>query len=238
MVLGVNGMGSVSSLYGKKDTSRKHLNKNEFGSNAKKSYSVFLNRAFSKDVVNYAHNIYRNVIALKDSSRELKEFVEEYKTVEDRIDSLDDKKKEKIVDIFQQKVQKFVDDYDKAFEFADNQKENSKVLKEFSNALHEIGGNQEEILEKLEVNESEEGILDVGIEIKDFEQKQGVKDKLENAKQVVEGLSSAIENILTKPMAEHMNFRSLNYYYNYKLDTYKANSFTLIEAGLIVDLTL
>lgn len=237
MISSIMGMGS--NVYSGNNVSRKYFG-NNVNNNSKKSYSVFLNKAYSKDIVSYANNLYKNVIALKDSSKDLKEFVDEYETVEDNIDTLDDVRKEKIIDILQQKVQKFVDDYDRAYEFADKQKMNSGVLKEFFNELCDIGGEHEQILQKLEIAEREDGTLDVGVEVKDFENKKNVGEKLENIKSVVSNLNNSVRNLLINPMSEHMNFRSLNYYYNYKLDLYQyqSSSFRLIESGMILDLAL
>ncbi len=237
MISSIMGMGP--NVYSGNNVSRKYFG-NNVNNNSKKSYSVFLNKAYSKDVVLYANSLYKNVITLKDSSKDLKEFVDEYETVEDNIDTLDDGRKEKIIDMFQQKVQKFVDDYDRAYEFADKQKMNSGVLKEFFGKLCEIGGEHAQMIQRLELSEGEEGLVDVGIEVKDFKQKEVIKEKFENVRAVVSNLSSSVQSLLQKPMAEHMNFKSLNYYYNYKLDLYQyqSRSFRLIESGMILDLAL
>lgn len=41
--------------------------------------------------------------------------------------------------------------------------------------------------------------------------------------------------MLTRPLSDHMNFKSLNYYYNYKLGTMVSDTFKIIEAGLIIN---
>ena len=41
--------------------------------------------------------------------------------------------------------------------------------------------------------------------------------------------------VLMNPMIDHMNFKELNYYYNYKLGTVVADTFKAIEAGMIIN---
>jgi len=41
--------------------------------------------------------------------------------------------------------------------------------------------------------------------------------------------------LLTAPLTEHINFRNLSYYYNYKLGTVIADTFKLIDSGIIIN---
>jgi len=42
-------------------------------------------------------------------------------------------------------------------------------------------------------------------------------------------------DFLQLPLSEHMNFRNLKYYYNYKTGSISKDSFTIIESGMIVN---
>ena len=42
-------------------------------------------------------------------------------------------------------------------------------------------------------------------------------------------------DMLNVPLTEHMDFKGLNYYYNYRMGTLVADTFKIIESGLIID---
>lgn len=238
MVSSINGTTVPLSIFTSRKTSRKPSDKfflrNE---NEEAIYNIFLNKSFSKDIVDYAHTLYTTIVDLKDSSKELEYFVDEYKTVEDKIETLDDSRKEKVNNMFQEKMEQFIDDYDTAFEFANNQ-QHSKLLLDFSSELFEITGEYGTTLEEVGISESEQGKLYIDLLDSDITDKNKAVNKLEGIKSFVNEVYNSTQNILSRPMSEHMNFKNLNYYYNYGLDRYQSNTFRLIEAGMIVDIAL
>lgn len=238
MVVAINDMNIRSPIFQKRKISKKSLEKlNSKTEDGVSAYAIVLNKSFSENVVEYAHTLSTTILDLKDSSKELDYFLDEYKTVEDKIEILDNKKKEQVNDIFEEKVKRFVYDYDNAFNFANGQS-HSKALLDFSSELYEITEEYEEILARLGINESNSDGLTINFDLNNTTDKQGIRDKLEGIKSFVSEIYNSTQNILNTPMSEHMNFKGLKYYYNYKLDKYQSNTFELIESGMIVDVAL
>ena len=67
------------------------------------------------------------------------------------------------------------------------------------------------------------------------------KNISENIKELREFCKSIYNDtceIMTVPMEEHMNFKNLNYYYNYIFSNEKPNTVKIIETGMLVDIIL
>lgn len=228
MVASINGM-SISPIALSSRKESKYANRNN---DKLQYYTICLNKAFSQNVVDYAHTVYSTITNLKDTSKQLLDFIDEYKTVEDKIETLEDSKKEQVGEIFNKKAQAFVNSYDAAYHFSSNQK-HSKGLLDFSYELLDITAQHQDATQKLEVDKNSNafGVRNM-TDVKDTMQ------TLENIKSFVDEIYLSTQNIMSKPMAEHMNFNGSRYYYNYKLDVYYSNTFELIESGMIVDVAL
>jgi hypothetical protein len=233
MVASINGMNispiTIASRKGSKVT-YKDANKSAY-------YTISLNKAFSKNVVDYAHTLYSTILNLKDSSKQLSSFVDEYKMVEDKLETLDTDKKQQVNDIFKKKAEEFVNSYDAAYHFASNQK-HSKALLDFSSELSNITDGYAQILRTIGIIELDQGKPNLEFNVADISNNTDTIGKLEGIKALVEDIYHSTQNILSKPMAEHMNFKGLKYYYNYELGRYYSNTFELIESGMIVDVAL
>jgi len=228
MVTNINGMNiSPIALTSRKES--KQANKNNDKS---QYYAICLNKTFSQNVVEYAHTVYSTILNLKDTSKQLLDFIEEYKTVEDKIETLDASKKEQVADIFNKKAQSFVNSYDAAYYFAKDQS-HSKVLLDFSSELSYIAAQHQDITKKLEASS-----IDNPFEVTNITVAKDTVEKLENIKSFVDEIYGSTQKLMGKPMAAHMNFSGLGYYYNYKLSVYYSNTFELIESGMIVDVAL
>ncbi len=46
-------------------------------------------------------------------------------------------------------------------------------------------------------------------------------------------MDEKLKEFLKTPLSEHMNFRNLGYYYNYKYGSIRENTFSLIESGML-----
>lgn len=238
MVVAINDMNTCSPIFQNSKISKKSLEKlNSKTEDGISAYTIMLNKSFSENVVEYAHTLYTTILDLKDSSKELGYFLDEYKTVEDKIETLDNNKKEQVNHMFEEKVKKFVYDYDNAFNFANNQS-HSPALLNFSSELYEITDEYEQILTRLGIDESDSNELIINFDLNNTTDKRSIRDKLEGIKSFVSEIYNSTQNILSAPMSEHMNFKALKYYYNYKLDRYQSNTFELIEVGMIVDVAL
>lgn len=235
MVLGINE-NITSSIFSSRKISRKSvekiLSKKEDGSSV---YAILLNKTFSTAIVDYAQNLSSSVLDLKDSSKELSYFIDEYKTVEDKINLLSREKKQKVNEMFEDKVNEFTENYNTAIEFAYSQK-HSKSLLDFSNELLELRDEYKNAFYDV-------GIYDTDSTIKNFDitnvqNMDSIVEKLNCIKSFVDEIYYSTQSMLNRPMSDHMNFRGLSYYYNYKLDRYESNTFELIESGMIIDVAL
>lgn len=237
MVIDVNNHIS-SPIYSSRKISKKSIEKiNQKKENGGYAYAILLNKAYSNRVVNYAHTLYTSILDLKDSAKDLDYFIDEYKTVEEKISTLDDEKKKKVNEMFENKISKFTDDYNYAIEFANTQI-HSKTLKDFSSELSDVLAEHKQVLDSLEITGDSENKIIKNFDLTDTLDKLSIDEKLNSIKSLVEDIYDSTQYILSKPMSDHMNFKGLSYYYNYKLDKYEANTFELIEAGMIIDVVL
>lgn len=232
----INSIDTVSSLFSNRKISKKSLEKlHSKKEDGEPVYSILLNKSFSTNVVNYAHSLYSTVLNLKDSSKELGYFIDEYKTVEDKIDTLDESKKQTINEMFEERVNNFVDNYKSALNFTNKQKHSLPLLT-FSSELSGIENEYSKVFESLGIKNSD-NLVDI-FDLSHLTESTNLNEKLEAIKSLANDIYSSTQNLLIKPMAEHMNFKDLNYYYNYKFDRYESNTFELIESGMIIDVVL
>lgn len=237
MVIDVNSHIS-SPIYSSRKISKKSVEKiNQKKENGGYAYAILLNKSYSNKVVNYAHTLYTSILDLKDSAKDLDYFIDEYKTVEEKISTLNDEKKKKVNEIFENKISKFTDDYNYAVEFANTQM-HSQTLKNFSLELSDILIGHKEVLDSLNITGDFKNKIIKNFDLTDTTSKFSIDEKLNSIKNLVEDIYDSTQYILSKPMSDHMNFKGLSYYYNYKLDKYEANTFELIEAGMIIDVIL
>ncbi len=230
MVTSISSSVFMNSNFSKKVYDRRNEKHNN---NIPLNYNFCLNKSFSKNIVDYAHNLCSTVLNLKNSSKELSYFVDEYKIVEDKIENLDEEKKQKVNSMFKEKMKNFIDTYDLAVDFA-NKQNHSQSLLNFSSELFEITDSYENVLKNLNYDSERMKNFD----LTNIHDKKSINEKLDGIKLFANEIYNSTTDVLSKPMSEHMNFRDLHYYYNYKLDKYQSDTFALIEVGMIVDVTL
>lgn len=227
-----------SSVYSSRKISKKSIEKlNLKKENGNYVYAILLNKTYSNKIVDYAHTLYTSILDLKDSAKDLDYFVDEYKIVEDKIETLDEERKRKVNEMFEDKVSKFIDDYNNAVRFADTQI-HSQSLKDFSSELSDVLNEHKQVLDSLDISGDNENQIIKNFDLTNVSDKLSIDEKLNCLQNLIEDIYDSTQYILSKPMSEHMNFKGLSYYYNYKLDKYEANTFELIEAGMIVDIIL
>jgi len=227
-----------STIHSNRKISRKSLEKlNSKKENGAYAYAILLNKTYSDRIVDYAHTLYTSILDLKDSAKDLDYFVDEYKTVEDKINTLNDERKRKVNEMFEDKVNRFINDYNNAVEFADTQI-HSQSLKDFSSELSDVLDQHKQVLDSLNITGDNEEQIIKSFDLTNVSEKLSIDEKLNCLQDLITDIYDSTQYILSKPMSEHMNFRGLSYYYNYKLDRYEANTFELIESGMIVDIIL
>lgn len=237
MVSNVNRIDTLEMIFPKRKVSKKSVEKlNLKKDDGEPAYSILLNKTFSVNIVNYAYDLYTNIIDLKDSSKELEYFINDYKTVEDKIANADDEKKQRVNQMFEDRIDDFIQNYNSALQFSKKQKHSQSLLT-FSYELDDIQHEYSPVLKSMDISGDQSLVKPFDLtNIKN--NKQDITEKLEAIKSLANEIYTCTQNILDKPMSEHMNFRDLNYYYNYKFDRYESNTFVLIETGMIINLAL
>lgn len=201
---------------------------NEKVSNPANRETFVLNNSLKKEVVQYASGLSGTVNYLRETSRDVLQDIFNYQRSSAEQGSENSKKE------LSDDLQDFVDAYNRNLNFSVKD-DNSKQLKFFVNDL------------AYDISISATALSTYGIKIGDDDRMTFDADyynKLNNkniseANKVNQALFKNIYDstgeFLTMPLAEHLRFKNLGYYYNYKLGTMEKDSFKLIQSGMIVD---
>lgn len=194
---------------------------------------VALNKSLNKDVVNYAKNIYRNTTELKYASKKLSSDVKNYSKYKD-YEEFDQEIFEKN---FENDLTRFAGAYNKSVKFLRGQ-QHSAYLDESAGKLEDAVYRSGKILSVMGVRKNEDGELSVDGEQNMFWNGKNMPAKTEAANKLFSKVNDRTTEILNYPMSKHMNFKSLNYYYNYEVDDVQVDSFQIIKTGLLVNIAL
>ena len=209
-----------------KAENKRGLNKSENSEeqkNIENDFSFFLNKTFKSEIINYAETI-----SLKNS---VKNIIN--KTANFQFNS--NSKKE----ILSKELSDFKEKFNSYQEFSKKNYRHSPLLSEFSDSLNFRVENHERTLEKFGITFDEEtSFLNFD---KEFFDKLPLKSISENLLDLY-AFSNEVYNdtceIMTIPMENHMNFKNLDYYYNYIFANEKHNTVKIIESGMLVDICL
>lgn len=206
--------------------------------NNKNEYSFFLNKSFKSEIINYAETISLDLNSIKNAA----------KNIINKTDSYFDTVKEYL----KTELKEFSKRYNSYTDFADKNHKHSPLLSTFSDSLEYRVESNYEILSKFgisyvendiirENNENgKDGYINLFFDENYFDSLSN-KEIRENINELREFCKSIYDDtceIMTVPMEEHMNFRNLNYYYNYIFSNEKPNTVKIIETGMLVDIVL
>ncbi len=202
-----------------------------------KDSSVYLNKSLKKDVVNYAKEIYKSVTDLKLNSKKILDDINYYKKAmefEQPIENF-----ESFAEGFEIDIKNYISAYNNSTSFLMTQS-HSQGLNSFANKLLHETHNYSGALNKAVIIRDERGLIPKeGENISDplWHSKNSYKilDKVEDYfASVYDDTSKALK----APMSNHMNFKNLNYYYNYKIAAIQVDTFKIINNGLLVNIAL
>lgn len=195
-----------------------------------RAQSFLLNKAMKADVVNYAHDVSKSVTGLKDSAR----FV--LRDMEDFNKNAKQRGYATAKQWIAEDMTEFVKSYNESTAFMDGQT-HSQNLREYSDDVKEYILFNKDRLAALGVGFTEDNkmVFDKGAFNK-LEQEE-TYSAIGESMQIFGDVYNRSTQQLSIPLSEHMNFKSLNYYYNYKLGAVVNDTFKIIESGMIVDRT-
>lgn len=202
-------------------------------SNGSQKFSFFLNRALKDEIINYAGSISNDLNSIKNASKAF--LMAEQSNIGIDSDSAAGSNGRQYYDnLFKELVSKC--NYYKSF--SQNASKNSPALNAYEQSLDCELDNYHEALENMGVEFLSDNQLGFNEEKSALLDGEQYEQGLYNLKPFFSDLYNKTCDIMSLPMLEHMNFKELDYYYNYTYDTKDRSSFKLIETGLLVDIIL
>ncbi len=190
-------------------------------------YSFFLNKAFKTEIVNYADTISSDLNSLKKIAKDL--VYNQYNNFN----------AENFNDTLKNKLNEFGKKYNQYKNFAEENSKQSPLLSTFLDNLEYRVETNMECLEKFNFSydtETKELFFDEeAFDSLDF---SIIANNYSDLQNFCSTIYDDTCEIMTVPMEEHMNFKNLNYYYNYIFSNEKHNTVKIIESGMLVDISL
>ncbi len=193
-----------------------------FGKNDK---VYLLNKAFRTDVLSYAKQLSESVNGLRESS---------FSLLRDMHKGVFDEETRSKKEILSDGLREFVDGYNKLIKFSGDQA-HSKNLKEFTKNISRQVFNNHMGLKKFGLEVKETGDITFNEEAYDELSEERLSILLYKSEGFLKKIHEGTKNMLKLPLSEHMRFKDLGYYYNYKYGKPTANTFKIIESGMLVD---
>ena len=187
--------------------------------------SVQLNKAVSSRVVDYARDLSASVVGLKDAA---KMFLYDMHLI-DRNGSI---AFENHLQWVEEDLENFIRSYN-SIQHINSNYGHSPELTHFAHYIRNFTEQSSHILSHLGVvTYHEHGLTYHGM---------AATTNKETAKQAVDtfkGAYNATRDFLIHPLAQHMEFKGLNYYYNYTIGGASETTFGLIGSGMLLDVAV
>jgi len=198
------------------------------GSNASRamtgSNTVLLNKAQNSHVLDYARNLSTNIVNLKEAA---KMYIFDMHLIDGGIASF-----ESHLQWIEEDLQSFIDSYNNIQNIT-SRYEHSPELTNFAHYMRSFARQDSQILSNLGVITFNESSLTYhGL---------GETPSRETARQAVDAFKiayGATREFLEHPLAHHMEFEGLNYYYNYTIGKTSESTFGLIGSGMLLDIAI
>lgn len=202
-----------------------------FKNNSYENKTVLLNTAYRGDIVEYAGNISKKVVAFKDASRLVVQDMENFEMNTRNAGSVRER------EVLSAHISQFTESYNTAVSFALSQEHSAKLRNFAAEQSYFVTQNQD-VLKILGVKIDKNGSLSCDeTKIKDMSISK-LRDAVNKTAPVFESLYENAKQLLTFPLSSHMNFKGLRYYYNYKLGTMQDDTFKIIKSGILVDIAV
>jgi len=187
--------------------------------------TVMLNKAQNNRVLEYARALSSSIVGLKDSA---KMFLYDMHLLE-RSNSITF---ESHLQWVEEDLQNFINSYNN-IQYISRNYSHSTELSHFSRYIRNFADQRSQILSHLGVITYDDSSLTY--------HGMGTMASKESAKAAVDtfkGAYNAARDFLVHPLAQHMEFRGLNYYYNYTIGSASNSTFELIGSGTLLDVAV
>lgn len=188
-----------------------------------------LNKSLKDEIVRYAHDLSYGATNLRASARQTTADMENFNRTIYR-EGFD-----RAQDWLAEDLSEFSDNYNAAAGFMQGQK-HSTGLRTFSYEMADNIYYNRDRLNQLGLYLSETGRLSFSRETFNSLSQDEVNIAIGENIGIFADLYRHSGELLTEPLAEHMNFKGLSYHYNYKMGAMVADDgFGIIETGLLID---
>ena len=195
------------------------------------SASFILNNALIKEVVDYIQNVSSGVNGVKDTARKSAQEMEDLNKNTEKWGF------EKAKEWINQDLTRFVEAYNHSVSFLGRQS-HSRELNYFSAALADSVEENQISLSSLGIALNESSGMsytpDYFTNLTLSDANRAIGENIHLFRRIYNEANSA----LSAPLTEHMKFKNLGFYYNYKYGTIQADSYKIIESGLLVDIAV
>lgn len=190
--------------------------------------NFLLNKALKDDVVSYVRSVSTSVVDSKVSSKSVVQRMDKFNyNIEKRGFS---KAKNSIGD----SLRDFVDSYNEAEGFLAKQGHSSELKNYAVQVSQDIGYNVDR-LGLLGISLSEDSQLSFDEEYFYGLKRNDIYSAIGETINIFQNICNYSDDVLKSPLIEHMKFKNLGYYYNYKLGSMETDTFKIIESGLLID---
>ena len=190
--------------------------------------SVLLNKTLKSDVVAYARNASASVTGLRGAAGRLSAAAERFGRSA-RENGLDETK-----NAFAKRAETFAEVFNTAKNFTQEQ-QHSEALRGYGRDAETLVSAYEQELNAIGFKKNENGALVFNRETTADMDAATIQWALGDAEPLFKELYALSNDMLTEPLASHMQFKGFGFYYNYKLGKVQDNTFQMIEAGMIAD---
>lgn len=190
--------------------------------------SFMLNKSLKSEVVRYANQLSHNINSLKNIARNLVQDAGEFQA-NVRYNGLGN-----AVDWLSDDVEEFVEAYNKTVEFSDKNMHSTSLMN-FTETLKGSIYGKGNTLSRYGLSIEDDGKLAFNKSVLVAAGEKRIARANDANVSLFQDIYDTTGEFLIMPMAEHMNFKGLGYYYNYKLGTVQADTFKIIESGLVID---
>jgi len=187
-----------------------------------------LNKSLKKEVVGYATELSRAVNGLKDSSKYIVRDVRAFNKNEKEEGLV------KAVGWLLDDISHFVESYNRTISFA-NKNKDSRILTEFADDLSYDLSISLTALSRYHLTENGDALLLFDGDALKNTPRKAIRTANRQNLPFFEHIYDSSGQFLTVPLSEHMNFKNLKYYYNYKTGKISQDTFTVIGSGMIVN---
>lgn len=193
--------------------------------------AVLLNKAYRGDIIEYAGNLSKKIVAFKDMSRFVAQDMEDFEKNAKSGNSEDARY------LLSRDMSKFVKSYNSTMSFALSQ-EHSARLQDFAVEQDSLIRQNRNTFKAMGISIDEDGSLSYNEAKINNMSVFKLSASIGGASFAFDEIYKNTRELLTYPLSNHMNFKGLGYYYNYKLGTVQDDTFKIIKSGLLVDIAI